>query len=454
MFKINSLIKASFGLIFFISFYVNAQGLNEVSKLINNGNYTEADKKIEILIKTKPKEALLAWFNLGISNYKQKKFPVAVQAFYKVASQNSSYKSAASYYLALSYFNLQMNEKSLAALEPITKDSAFYILGKELTEAINKRTDESLEEARIAYSDAEGETCLELLLDSIFVDHPDGRSLKQMCINEIDNVPENSNQNSASEILKGDGRQPNDNNFSIFADIKTGYDSNIYLSESNATGKAVYQVSLGADYIYKTDFDIGLGFNYEKSDVIDLANESFSELSVYAPLTLYFLNSDLAFEFFHNTSRDYIESVYSESGINTAYTYDFEHLTSVISLDLSQKKAIATSYDYLDGKYNSLRGDLIYNSKGFKMNIYLSVNSNDSGDILLTGGTLPYANKSLEAGLFIGYWLTEKIRTSFLYSNTTKNYTNLFSVNGVYRKDSVDYLKLKIDFNLSDIIKI
>ena len=425
---------------------------NEIASLIQQKNYAEADRKINEALTTSPNNMLLL-FNLGVSHYGEHQFSLAAEAFGKVVVGQSNLKNAAFYYQALAFFNMGNEIKAQEALGKINSDSSFFKMAADLNSAIRSGSDEDLTDAQTAFSDGDYETCLESIKDSLFADRPVGIELAAKCKNEMETEDQYESKPENTDKASSTAKQ-RENSFSYYLDLSFGPDNNVYLVSSSPTSKYTYQADFGAEYLINSLFDYGVGFNYDYSDYVDVTNEKFTELNLYVPLVFYFDNSDLAFEFYHNGSRDYQTAAYSQSGINMAYSYDVGNFSLVGTLDQSQKKADNVTYNYVEGSYTSIRGDLIYWDKVLKADVYLADFANRSNDIVLAGGTLPYANTAVEAGVFLSYWVSSFFRPSVSYSVTQKNYTNLFSPNGIHREDILDYLKLKLEFKLNRNVRI
>ncbi len=430
---------------FLFIFNLQAETSQEVAGLISQKKYVEAEIIIiKQLVQNKKNE--LALFNMGVVLYQTKKFEQSYPYFDRVASMNLGYALAARYYSALALFNLQKDQEVETRLNQIPVGSAFKEQSDELLLALQNKSDESLTEALQAYSDADYEYCIETLVDSLYADHPRGIQLMNLCQKEINLEKNEKIKNEKIKIVK------NSHEIYIYADLNGGVNNNIYTSAIPTTSAGIVQATLGFEYLYKTSFDIGLGANYDYNNVPSIADYQDTYINSYIPLNFYFDNADLSTELYFNVTRSNSVNSYSQKGGNLSYIY---HLTKVdlgATVDYSQRKSAIASYDYVNGSYSSLRFDLTYDQNPLKFNLFGSYTLNQSQDIVLTGGTLPYANRAIDTGILGSYKVTSNLKLVGFVSMSRKDYTNQYTT--ISRNDQTQLAKIKIDYRISENAKI
>ncbi len=429
-----------------------------VYQLMQRQEYQKAKELLEKSLRTNPSDEL-SLFNLGICQYQLKDFQAAANRFNQVSRLRGSYVASAHYYSALSYFNLNMNTEALKSAQAVSERSSLKPQANELIQAINIQSDENLNRARAAYADYENESCLVYLKDSLFEDHPKGIQLRQDCQVELDE----EKVNEEDQLLKqgaDDSLQPiqNANNsqspheFYLFADLNVGYDSNIYTSETAPVGKPITELMVGFEYLYKTNFDIGLGASYDHNNVVGVSNYQDSYINAYIPLNFYFENADLQTEAYTNITRANSVTSYTQNGLNLSCGYYLPSDFSVkLSTDQSQKKSAIPSFSYVDGSYSTYKGEGIYDNSTFKVSLMGAFNINQSEDLVLTGGTLPYAYRSVDAGLFVAYKF-EVGRLSLSAQTSHRIFTNDYTT--FKRIDDARTVRLRFDLKLSRNFKV
>lgn len=285
------MIKIVFALVF-VSNYVLAQSVSNQTavEFMGQHDYLAAQKILRQLVKKIPSDQQ-ASFNLGVCSYQLKDFNGAAEQFDRTVSLHGSFMQPALYYAALSYFNLNMNAEALRRAQKVSTSSEFKLQAVELTQAIQKQVDENFQLAEAAFANYDDEQCLVLLHLSVLEDHPKGVQLRQSCQQELDE----ERKNEEDQLLKhgsGETLQPIQNSKNsqkpydlyLFAAVSGGYDNNIYTTEVSQTGRALNEVMLGFEYLYKTNFDIGLGASYDYNDVLGVKNYQDSYINAYIPV--------------------------------------------------------------------------------------------------------------------------------------------------------------------------
>lgn len=422
-------------------------------KLMQDKNYKAAELQIKKELMQFPESESLQ-LNLGIAQYQLKKFNEAALTFEKLSDKGSGYSSAALYYGALSRFNLRQEMKSTLLLSKISDQSSpFFELGRELEAAIQKKSDPGLAEAQLAYDNYEYEQCLEFIENSLFIDHQEGLSLKRQCQNEI--ADEKRDEQRSSGLNTGHsssaGAAEPRHSFDLFADLSLGYNNNIYAEADQPTAKPITQTVIGAEYIYKSKFDVGLGVNYDDNNVVGVDQSRDTTTSVYLPVAVYFDNSDWHTEAYYNLTQVNAQSVYHQIGLTSQVTYSLSDFSTSFRADISQRNAQDAAYTYVEGRYSTLRADLAYDTETFKINFLGAFNHIQSGDLVLTGGTLPSAYKSVRVGAQLFYWLTSSTRFLLAAQTESRKYSNQYAT--FLRQDQTRFLQLRLDFKATQFLK-
>jgi len=401
----------------------------------------------------------LAWFNLGVAQYKQKKFDDSKKSFSQAIILKTKLTDAALFYSALAEFNLVQYPAAEALIKKINKSSIFFTKGQELQLAIRTNSDSMLLKSKQAYSEFDYESCLEFIQESYFADHPTGLNISSICQNKL--VLERQEYSQAVPsvtqslpALRSDDSAVSMDMFYYYADLGTGFSNNIFLTNAAPTERAVYQVSGGAEYILRKSYDLGLGINYDYSNVVSLANASNAYINIYSPITFYYDSSDLALLMYLSTAQNNSVATYRKTGASAAYKYGLADFQFELALDVSTKSAVTATYNYVNGSYFYSKFATSYFIDKNKLTGYVSASQNNSGDQPVTGGTLPYANKDTELGALASFWLTKSSRVIFSYSVAKINYLNKHSVNNIFRADEEYRIKLKFENKLNNYLKL
>lgn len=448
-------------LIFFL--FLSQNALSQSSQLqtavryMQNHDYKTAQKLLLQSLQDKPHDEL-SLFNLGICQYQLKDFKGAADSFDQVSLLRGGYESAAHYYGALANLNLGLNANALKKARAVSRQSELYPQAEDLIRSLQQQSDEFLRLAEKAYAEYEDEQCLSYLNQSIWSDHPKGVQLRKKCQDELD-----EEQKSAADALFKQGtdelQQPlqdtknkkSPHDLYLFADLSLGYDNNIYTVENTPTGRPLSEAVLGFEYLYKTQFDIGLGASYDYNNVIGVTNYQDSYINAYVPLNFYFENSDLHTEIYTNITQANSETSYTQYGLNLSYIYDLSDFSLKFVTDQSQKKSVDAAYDYVNGHYSIYKLEGIYENESFKFSLMAAYNINQSEDLVLTGGTLPFAYRSTDAGLFLAY-KNQMGRLSLYTQLSHRNYLNDYA--GFKRQDDASTVRLRYDFKISSQSKI
>ncbi|MEK6629038.1 MAG: hypothetical protein AABY53_10470 [Bdellovibrionota bacterium] len=396
-------------------------------------------------------QSSLEWFNQGVAYYNQKQFSAAKTSFNNSLALKTKLTDAALYYSALSTFNLEQYDEIPPLISKINSTSVFYKNGQDLLTALKNNSDSSLQQALAAYQDYDYESCLELIEDSIFVDHPQGAKLRDSCKEEIeDEKPEPLNiEGEESQEVKESTHQ-----FNYYADLNTGYTNNLYLVNTATTSRGTYQIAAGADYIIQNTIDWGLGVNYSYNNVVGLANSSDSLINIYIPLTYYLTDSNLVLEAYLNSTQNNSATSYRQTGANAIYNYYLSNFVIGLAVDASVKKAILTTYNYVNGNYTIIKGALGYAFNKNNFSTYIQAARNNSEDQAVTGGSIPYANNESQVGATLSFWVSSSSRFIAKGALTRTNYLNKLSANNILRIDSESLFKLKFEEALSSNIKL
>lgn len=399
-------------------------------------------------------QSSLTWFNLGVAQYNQKKFSSAKESFSQAILLKTKLVDAALFYSAMSEFNQEKYNEIPALMNKIDNTSIFYNKGQDLLVALENNTDPLLKQALVAYQDFEYESCLELVEDSVFVDHPKGITLHNTCKEEIDAEKLERSQENTLEINKSQKTAKFNSQFYYYADLNTGYTNNYYLVNTSTTGRGLYQIAIGAEYILQKNYDLGVGLNYAYNNVVNLTNASDSLINIYVPLTNYFENSDIVLEAYLNSTQYNSANSYRQTGANATYHYYTSDFVLGVTLDASIKNAVLTTYNYMNGNYTFIKGAVAYIFNKNSFSTYLMVARNNTEDQSVTGGSIPYANNEAQLGAAFSFWLTNFSRIIANATFTKTNYLNKLSANNIFRADSENHFKLKFENVISKNIKL
>jgi len=234
-----------------------ADGIEAGIKNFETRNYVAAEKDFTGVLKKYPKNPVAA-YNLGLAQYRQKKFENAIESF-EVAEQSPKnfYSRPAQYYKAVALLNLDQRGQALKIAKNYEQKDFVKERMTELVAAIESGTDQSMDNALAAEKEGNYELCLLEMEESILTDTRKGKELSTLCMNELY------------------GRRPadpGDTYYKLYLDSQITQTDNLYQMNDNIISKSVYNVDVGGEYLWRAPIDYGLGLNYNYFNGIDVPN--------------------------------------------------------------------------------------------------------------------------------------------------------------------------------------
>ncbi|MCC2678571.1 MAG: Anaphase-promoting complex, cyclosome, subunit 3 [Pseudobdellovibrio sp.] len=400
------------------------------------GQYAKAEENFKEILTFAP-EKNLAYFNLGLTKYKQGDYQAAINYFDTVVKKRSYYVGAAFYYKAICQLNLGQKEEALKTAKRFTPARFFYKPSQNLIKSIQNGTDEYLDNAKAAYADENYELCLLELEESVLTDTASGKEVLNQCkagIAKEDSV--------TSEVVVE--KLPNRKR--LWVDAKYMHTDNAYQENSFQFDRYLYEVEVGGEYIWANTVDVGIGASYQVSDAIDLPNFKDELLNVYVPLYYRVNNHRWNGQIFYNHDKYNGDDAWSQSGAFANYFYTTGDNVLGLVAAASQRNSLTTAFDYKSGPFSSARALYTRYINAWTLSAYLGADENRAGAQPVGTGLLPYGNKAVRAGASIAYDFNELVsRLTLKGSTAQKDYLDVVSVNGTDREDtqkviSVTYL--------------
>ncbi|MCC2680225.1 MAG: hypothetical protein K0R29_2801 [Pseudobdellovibrio sp.] len=398
-----------------------ADGIEAGIKNFETRNYVAAENDFVGVLKKYPKNAVAA-YNLGLAQYRQKKFENAIESF-EVAEQSpkSFYSRPAKYYKAVALLNLDQRGEALRIAKNYEQKDFIKERMTELVSAIESGTDQSMENARAAEKEGNYELCLLEMEESILSDTRKGKELSTLCINELY------------------GRRPverGDTYYKLYLDSQITQTDNLYQMNDNILGKSVYNIDVGGEYLWRAPIDYGLGLNYNYFNGIDVPN---LKREIYtASIPLYVQNRGYSFGFKpyyeHNKVTD--NNFYSASGVEF-HTTASERRDFVVGVTGKAEKRshMNPEYELRSGDFGYLRLFWTEYFGDFSFNANVAAESTATGDQPLGPFLVPAANKAMIYGLGLSYDITEEFQANIRGLYTERDYTHVVSPLGTDRKD-------------------
>lgn len=399
-----------------------AKRIEQGLKHFDNKNYDLAEAEFKAILKFAPKKTL-AYFNLGLTKYKQGDYPEAIKNFDQVIKLKSYYVGAAFYYKAISQLNLEQNEEATKTAKRFTNARFFYSPSQALIKTIQTGSDEFYENAKLAAADGNYELCLLEMDESVLTDTRKGRELVTMC----------------NLALKGEESGPTAQTaaknyyYNLFLDAHISQTDNVYQENSNKITKMTYFTEVGGEYVLRNKVDYGIGFSYDHYNAIDLGRFKDETYSVIVPL--YYKADKKIFnaKAFYNLNKYQAADSYSDAGMAISYSYlESKYLLGFYGSS-TKKTSLNTTFDYKAGTYNFARVIASRFINEFTVSALAGYEQNMSGDQPWGAFVLPYANKIMNYGLNVSYDLNKISKFSLRSNFANKDYTNKIST--IFRED-------------------
>lgn len=398
-----------------------ADGIEAGIKNFETRNYEAAANDFEGVLKKYPKNPVAA-YNLGLARYRQKNFEGAVASFeIAEASPKNYYSRPAQYYKAVALLNLDQRGEALKIAKSYEQKDFIKERMTELVSAIESGTDSNMDSARAAEKEGNYELCLLEMEESILTDTRKGKELSTLCMNELY------------------GRRPierGDTYYKLYLDSQYTQTDNLYQTKDDVLSKAVYNVDVGGEYLWRAPIDYGLGLNYNYFNGVDVPN---LKREIYtASIPLYVQNRGYSFGFKpyyeHNKITD--NDFYSASGVEF-HTTASERQDFVVGIVGKAEKRTNLNPDYETraGDYGYLRFFWTKFVGDFNFNANVTAESTATGDQPLGPFLVPAANKAMMYGLGLSYDITDALSANIRGVYTERDYTHVVSPLGTDRKD-------------------
>ena len=397
-----------------------AAGIESGIKLFEEHQYQLAANEFKVILEKYPKNPV-ASYNLGLTQYRQKKFPDAIRSFTVAAESKSYYSRPSLYYKAISHMNVNEPAEAVKIAKNYNQKDFIGQRMAELTTALEAGTDPNFESAITAERDRNYELCLLELQESLFSDTQMGRELSTLCLNEMY------------------GRRPiprDDTYYKLYFDSQVNQSDNIYARAANVTTKSIYFLEAGGEFLYRSVFDFGLGASYNYLNGIDIPNMKRETYNVSLPV--YFKRSGVSIgltPFYEHTKAVAVDQ-YSAGGANFHITLSERRNFAFGFLGKAEKRvSLDQNYDYKAGDYGF--GKLFYTKYFGDLNVNANVSfeSTATGDEPVGPFFIPVANETVTYGLGLGYDFNEVSSLNLRGSLSKKDFSHVVSPLGTDRKD-------------------
>ena len=419
--------------------------LNKGTEYFDAGKYELAEAEYKAILKFAPKKAL-AYFNLGLTKYKQGNFAEAIKHFDKVVKMRSYYVGAAFYYKAISQMNLDQNDEAAKTAKRYTQARFFYKPSQELIQTIKTGSDEYYENALKAAKDENYELCLLEMDESVLTDTRKGKELINKCMVSLKTAPPTEVATTAV-MTKG-------NYYNLFFDANVSQTDNIYQENTGKIKKMTYFAKVGGQYVFRNKVDYGIGLSYEHFNAVDLPRFKNETYNVFIPFYYRADKNYYSARVFYNHDKYEGSDAYSGAGLSFNYSYiESQYLVGFYGSS-SKKTSLTSAFNYKNGNYNAAR---LYASR-FMDELTLSANvgydQNMSGDQPWAGGNvLPYANKTISYSLTVGYDFNKVSKLSLRGNFADKDYTNIVSTTNTDRADKTTSFVLDYEHKFNANVK-
>lgn len=422
---------------------IQTKKLNEGIKFFVTKKYDLAEAKFKNILLKNPKNAL-AYFNLGLTKYKQRDYPEAIKNFDVVTKMPSYYAGAAVYYKSISQLNLGKPTDAIKTAKQYKNETFFYKPVQALIETIETGSDEHFENAKLAATDANYELCLLEMNQSVLTDTYRGRELITKCIAELKRALSKDVPTAQAEK----------NYYKLYLDAFISKTDNVYQQNKNTLDKLVYFTEVGGEYLYKNKVDIGIGFNYNLVNAVDLDRFKVETYNLHIP-TYYRANSDyFGVTPFYEINKYVDEDSYSDVGISFFYSHlDKKNYRLGLYGSAAKRASLNNDFDYKAGTVNVFK---LYASRFIdELSISASVafEQDISGVKTIGAFLLPYANDTITYDVGFSYDFDKYSVLKLKYSLAVKDYAHIVSPNKTDRKDNLNRAVLTYHYLFNKNIK-
>ncbi|MGZ3727532.1 MAG: tetratricopeptide repeat protein [Pseudobdellovibrio sp.] len=422
------------------------QRLEQGLKYFENGQYTEAENEYKAILAFAPKKNL-AYFNLGLTKYREGDYQAAINYFDTVIKKHSYYVGAAFYYKAICQLNLGQKDAAVKTAKRYTQARYFYVPSQNLVKAIQSGKDEYLTNANDAFADENYELCMLEMDESVFTDTPAGKELVKKCKDgmlaegPLPTVPAVETPRLA-------------NHLDLWFNTRIDHTDNVYEEGTNTVSKYLYDINFGGEYVFRNKVDYGIGLTYDHSNAVDLGNFKDEMYTVYVPL--YYRSGDSRYsgEIFYNQDKSNGSDAWSEAGALLNYFYSKETYSVGLIVNASRRTSLTSAFDYKTGPFTSARllGSRYIGS--WTLKAYVGADQDLAGDQPVGTGLLPYANKSIRYGLGADYDINDKNRIGLKGSAVNRDYLDVVSANNTDRADTTTTLTLGYQYKFNKNVKV
>lgn len=413
--------------------------LNQGIKHFVAKQYEPAEAEFNSVIASNPKNSL-AYYNLGLTKYRMGDYPEAIRNFDAVTKMPTPYKGAAYYYKAIAQLNLGQNKEALETATKYKQANFFYQPSRDLAKAIKSGSDEYYENAKAAEADGNYELCLVEINQSVLTDTYSGRELTTKCLAEL---------GRAREAYLSEK-----NYYKLYLDTFISQSDNIYQKNSGILTKQVYIADVGGEYLFRNKVDVGVGFNYNHVNAVDLARFKVETWGFHIPFYYRSNAHYMGLTPFYDLNKFVDKNSFSDAGSSFFYTYTERNKYRLgFNGGMSERTSLDANFDYKAGNINYIRLFGTYFIDQFSVSANTLFEQNDTGDLPMGPFVLPYANNALGYGVEFSYDFDRSSILKLKYSQTEKDFLNIFSPNGTDRKDKLTRTVLTYHYIFNRYIK-
>jgi tetratricopeptide (TPR) repeat protein len=406
--------------------------LDQGTEAFEKGEYDKAESEYKAILSFAPKKNL-AYFNLGLTKYKQGDYPAAISYFDTVIKKRSYYVGAAFYYKAISLLNLDKKNEALKTAKRYTQAKFFYKPSQSLIKTIQTGSDEYMENAKAALADENYELCLLELEESVLSDTKAGKDITGKCQAGM------TTEERPTEVAG----QRSPNRYRVWLDSEISHTDNAYQENFNQFSRYLYDVELGGEYVWANTVDYGIGASYKYSNANDLPDFKDELWSAWIPFFYRNNNNRISGQLFYNLDKYEGAEAWSQAGAVGNYFYTTDSYSVGVVAAASTRTALDSVFDYKKGPFTS--GRLIASKfvNSWTLSAYVGADKNDAGSQPLGTGLLPFGNEAVRYGASVAVDFNEMVSRLTLRGNgARKDYIEVVSPNGTDRVDNTSTLSL------------